>query len=177
MRLQYETTALQSKTYRHASKFQILFRPRGRPRGFNFCARHDENGEVGVSDLGGAIKCPLSRVKQTSLSQRKMSANDPKRTSGTNFQATSCPDLRWRLANSSCATSQDQLPRRVARIGALFGRQKKGSPMALDPSTFLIVLAAVIIVMAFVSGPCSRKFREPLAQSGHLGLCAAHVCF
>ena len=80
VRLQYETTALQSKTYRHASKFQILFRPRGRPRGFNFCARHDENGEVGVSDLGGAIKCPLSRVKQTSLSQRKMSANDPKRT-------------------------------------------------------------------------------------------------
>lgn len=29
-------------------------------------------------------------------------------------------------AHSSCAASQDQLPRRVARIGALYGRRKRG---------------------------------------------------
>jgi len=33
----------------------------------------------------------------------------------------------WRSNSGSCATSQDQLPRRVVRIGALYGHKKRGS--------------------------------------------------
>ena len=54
-------------------------------------------------------------------------------------------------------TSQDQLPRRIAGIGALCGAPKKGAPMALDTNTFLIVLAAGIIVMAFVVWAMFKK--------------------
>jgi hypothetical protein len=50
--------------------------------------------------------------------------------------------------------------------------------MALDTNTFLIVLAAAIIVMAFVVWASSRKFRDlcPMSQSGADGNCAASVC-
>ena len=124
-----------------------------------------------LADIQLAPQYPLLGVKRTWRFALHMSAFDPKPTLGTNFQATSSQISDGDLASSSCKPSQNQLPRRVARIGALSGRQK-GESHGTRPRYFSNRLSGSnycdgIRCVDRVQESFVSQVRMLLVQSGH----------